>query len=100
MQAANTKAFLAEVIADESLDHEGKIAKLMRAWLEADEPTRKALDLAIKHDMAEQRKRGRPRKPDAMTSAERVAATRARRKAQGLCPCCGQPKPAKAETND
>ena len=44
------------------------------------------------------RPRGRPAKGDgAMTGAERIKKLRAERKAAGLCPCCGQPKPVDQE---
>lgn len=36
------------------------------------------------------KKKGRPAKPDAKTNAERQAAFKARKKAEGKCPCCGQ----------
>jgi len=36
------------------------------------------------------RKRGRPAKSDAKTNAERQAEFRAKKKAEGICPCCGQ----------
>jgi len=36
------------------------------------------------------KKRGRPAKPDAKTNAERQAEFRTKRKAEGICPCCGQ----------
>jgi len=36
------------------------------------------------------KKRGRPAKPDAKTNAERQAEFRAKKKADGICPCCGQ----------
>ena len=39
------------------------------------------------------KKRGRPAKPDALTNAARQAAYRERKKAQGICPCCGQALP-------
>ena len=47
------------------------------------------------------RPRGRPAKGEgAMTGAERIKKLRAERKAEGLCPCCGQPKPVEqAEMN-
>lgn len=39
------------------------------------------------------KKRGRPKKPDAASNAERQAAYRDRRKKDGFCPCCGQRLP-------
>ena len=36
------------------------------------------------------KKRGRPTKPDTQTNAERQAAFRAKRRENGICPCCGQ----------
>lgn len=38
---------------------------------------------------------GRPTTGTAQTGAERIKALRARRKQEGLCPCCGQPMPQK-----
>lgn len=37
-----------------------------------------------------QKPRGRPPTGKALTGAERIRKLRAERKAQGLCPCCGQ----------
>lgn len=39
---------------------------------------------------------GRPATGKAQSGAERIKALRARRKAEGLCLCCGQPLPPKA----
>lgn len=39
------------------------------------------------------RSRGRPAKANALTNAERQAAYREKRRAEGICPCCGQRKP-------
>lgn len=36
------------------------------------------------------RPRGRPATGKAKTAAERQAAFRAKKKAEGICPCCGQ----------
>lgn len=41
-------------------------------------------------DPVAKKKRGRPAKPDAKTNAERQAEFRAKKKAEGICPCCGQ----------
>jgi len=42
------------------------------------------------------RARGRPATGKAKTSAERQAEFRAKKKAEGICPCCGQKLPEKA----
>jgi len=39
---------------------------------------------------------GRPATGKAQSGAARIKALRARRKAEGLCLCCGQPLPPKA----
>jgi len=39
------------------------------------------------------RSRGRPPTGKAMTTADRQAAYRERKKAEGICPCCGQVMP-------
>jgi len=41
-------------------------------------------------DPVAKKKRGRPAKSDAKTNAERQAEFRAKKKAEGICPCCGQ----------
>jgi len=41
-------------------------------------------------DPVAKKKRGRPAKPDTKTNAERQAEFRAKKKAEGICPCCGQ----------
>lgn len=40
--------------------------------------------------------RGRPATGTAKTAAERQAEFRAKKKAEGICPCCGQQLPEKA----
>lgn len=42
------------------------------------------------------KKRGRPATGKAKTSAERQAEFRAKKKAEGICPCCGQKLEEKA----
>lgn len=39
------------------------------------------------------RKRGRPASANALTNAERQAAFRQKKRADGICPCCNQPLP-------
>lgn len=43
---------------------------------------------------------GRPTTGKAQTGAERIRALRARRKAGGLCLCCGQPLPNSRPSGD
>lgn len=50
----------------------------------------------IQEKSDKKRSRGRPKKEGGPTSgAERIAKLRTERKEAGLCPCCGQPVPAK-----
>lgn len=46
------------------------------------------------------RRSGRPTTGKAKSGAERIEALRARRKAQGLCVCCGQPLPNSRPSGD